>query len=290
LGLSVGKYLDAVLLRGDVNGDGNVNLADGLICVRYGIQPDYSGLPARVGQSVASVAKVAANPVMRSPGKASPRIAVRPDGNGVRVETGMDASGARIGAASAVVRWNPVNFRYKGASVLSNTVVNDDRAPYGELLIARIGMNGASSLRFPDLNLIPLRDGCAGDVTIEAMDACDADTFGEMDVARGVFRAGGGAGGAHPAMVELKQNVPNPFNPQTVIQFTLAHSSQVTLSIYNVQGQRVRTLVDRVETSGSHTVVWDGVDESGLRVGSGVYVYQLATPETSARKQMLLVR
>jgi hypothetical protein len=289
--ISVGKYLDYVLLRGDVNGDGSLNLADGLICARYGIQPDYSGLPARVGQSVASVAKVAAMPVMRSPGKAEPRIAVRPDGNGVRVETVMDASGARIGAASAVVRWNPESFRYAGMTGDNpGAVANEDHAPEGEVRIAVIDVNGAVSLRFPDLKLIPLRDGRAGDITIEAVDAFDADMFGEMEVARGVVRAGGEAGGVRPALVELKQNVPNPFNPHTSIEYSTGKYLHIKLNIFNIQGQKVKTLVDRNETAERHTANWDGTDENGLRVSSGVYIYQLATPETSVRKQMLLVR
>ena len=70
-------------------------------------------------------------------------------------------------------------------------------------------------------------------------------------------------------------NYPNPFNPTTRISFSIPEESKVDLSIYNIKGQRVKSLVKESFESGNHSVVWNGVDDSGKSVGSGVYFYKL---------------
>jgi hypothetical protein len=88
---------------------------------------------------------------------------------------------------------------------------------------------------------------------------------------------------------KLGQNVPNPFNPTTRIDFTLAGSSRVGLRIYDTKGRHVRTLVDGELPAGDHSVVWDGTDDAGRHVGSGAYLYQLESGGVvSARKSLLL--
>jgi hypothetical protein len=87
----------------------------------------------------------------------------------------------------------------------------------------------------------------------------------------------------------LEQNYPNPFNPETVIQFTLAQASEVSLTVFNVLGQQVASLVSGELPAGRHQVEWRGTDESGLPVASGVYFYRLvAGTKTLTRKMMLL--
>ena len=73
----------------------------------------------------------------------------------------------------------------------------------------------------------------------------------------------------------LRQNVPNPFNPETVIPFELADVGLVRLTVYSTLGQEVRTLVDEVRSAGRHRVRWDGRDERGRRVGAGLFLYRL---------------
>ena len=86
---------------------------------------------------------------------------------------------------------------------------------------------------------------------------------------------------------ELKQNYPNPFNPSTVIAFELKIRSEVLLEIYDVAGRRIRTLIDREpKTATRQLATWDGTDESGRLVASGIYLYKLAiVPDTGARQQ-----
>lgn len=90
---------------------------------------------------------------------------------------------------------------------------------------------------------------------------------------------------------ELSGNVPNPFNPSTTIRYAVPHSSPVTLTVYDVAGRRVRTLVDQAQTGPArYSVVWDGTDESGGRVASGMYVYRLRAGQFSETQRMVLIK
>jgi len=88
----------------------------------------------------------------------------------------------------------------------------------------------------------------------------------------------------------LAQNYPNPFNPGTAISFQLPAHSAVRLTIYNMNGQLVRTLVHGHKAAGQHTVVWDGKDEHGRCVANGSYFYQLVAGELQFAKRMLLLK
>jgi hypothetical protein len=92
------------------------------------------------------------------------------------------------------------------------------------------------------------------------------------------------------AKIELSQNVPNPFNPQTTIRFTLPASDRVALAIYNASGQLVKTLVEGVQPAGSHDFVWDGHDSKGASVSSGVYFYRLTSGKFNETKKMVLLK
>jgi len=88
----------------------------------------------------------------------------------------------------------------------------------------------------------------------------------------------------------LAQNYPNPFNPATQISFELPAATFVRLDIFNVLGQRVRTLADRFMSAGNYNVVWRGDDTYGRKVASGVYFYRLATDRFTDTKKMLLLK
>ncbi len=100
-----------------------------------------------------------------------------------------------------------------------------------------------------------------------------------------------------PTRFALGQNFPNPFNPETRIEFTIPAAAQVTLKVYNLLGQEVRTLVDGPLAAGSRSIVWDGRNHLGADVGSGLYVYRInvtpGSPDSLPFQQdrkMLLVR
>ena len=96
--------------------------------------------------------------------------------------------------------------------------------------------------------------------------------------------------GALPAGFTLHQNYPNPFNPSTKIEFSLPRTTRVTLDIYNITGRRVKRLVDEELPSGHWSVVWNGEDESGAEVASGVYFYRIKTSEYIRTKKMVIIR
>jgi uncharacterized delta-60 repeat protein len=93
-----------------------------------------------------------------------------------------------------------------------------------------------------------------------------------------------------PSEFVLSQNYPNPFNPTTKIEFTLAKSDFATLQIYDVLGRKVRTLVSEELSSGYKSVIWDGKNDDGKDVASGVYFYQLKVGDFSEPKKMLLLK
>ncbi len=93
-----------------------------------------------------------------------------------------------------------------------------------------------------------------------------------------------------PADLVLEQNFPNPFNPSTTIRYSLTKSSTVRLTIYNVLGVKVRNLEDSERQRGDYSVVWDGKDDSGEFVPSGIYVYRLVAGDALNARRMLLVR
>src|SRR3989344_3718592 len=93
-----------------------------------------------------------------------------------------------------------------------------------------------------------------------------------------------------PQAYDISQNYPNPFNPSTTIKYELPELSNVRINIYNLRGQKVKTLVDRMQAEGTYSVEWDGIDENGKKVSSGVYLYRLETPEFIKTRKMVLIK
>ena len=97
---------------------------------------------------------------------------------------------------------------------------------------------------------------------------------------------------------ELHGNYPNPFNPETTISFSVAQSavsgsdgsSFVNLEIYNIRGQKVRTLISTKLASGFHTVVWDGKSDAGRSVTSGIYFYKMQNADYTKTRKMILLK
>ncbi len=92
-----------------------------------------------------------------------------------------------------------------------------------------------------------------------------------------------------PLCTALHNNYPNPFNPCTTIKYSLEKNFHTKLVIYNTIGQAVRTLVDGPMVSGFHTVEWDGMNEHGQKVSSGLYLYKLTAGSHIDTKRMMLI-
>jgi len=95
-----------------------------------------------------------------------------------------------------------------------------------------------------------------------------------------------------PGAVALKQNAPNPFNPVTTIVFSLPQGApvRVRLSIYDLRGRRLRTLLDEIREPGEHAVFWDGKDRQGRDLPNGVYLYRLEAAERIITRKMVLLK
>jgi len=90
--------------------------------------------------------------------------------------------------------------------------------------------------------------------------------------------------------VVLDENYPNPFNPTTQISYSLPNDAYVQLDIFNIRGQKVKTLVDQRQTAGVHDIVWDGTDNTGRSVSSGIYFYRLQAADIVITKKMMLLK
>jgi hypothetical protein len=94
-----------------------------------------------------------------------------------------------------------------------------------------------------------------------------------------------------PILYEFSvHNHPNPFNPETTIAFTIPNAGNVEINVYNMRGQRVRTLVNDEFRIGHHNVVWNGTDDTGQQQSSGVYFYRIITTENTATGRMVLMK
>jgi hypothetical protein len=96
--------------------------------------------------------------------------------------------------------------------------------------------------------------------------------------------------GILPQSLTLNQNYPNPFNPTTTITFSLAQAGEVSLEVFNMLGQKVKTLLTGRLPKGGHTVEWDATNHCGEKVASGVYYYRLASAEQSQTRKMVLLK
>ncbi|MFQ6113820.1 MAG: T9SS type A sorting domain-containing protein, partial [bacterium] len=93
-----------------------------------------------------------------------------------------------------------------------------------------------------------------------------------------------------PTQFALQQNYPNPFNPTTFIRYEIAKDGEVELTIYNSLGQKVRTLVNARQNAGFYSTQWDGTNQAGMPVSSGVYLYRLKAGDFTESRKMVLLR
>ena len=93
-----------------------------------------------------------------------------------------------------------------------------------------------------------------------------------------------------PGVFALSQNYPNPFNPETTIKYNLKEDSKVTLEIYNIKGQKVKTLINDVLPAGNHSVVWYGKNDNNESVSSGIYFYRITAGDFKDTKKCVILK
>lgn len=141
-------------------------------------------------------------------------------------------------------------------------------------------------IRFKTTSLIPM-DELRGEILLALADIPPIEEEVEEPVETAVETSDQAS---VPQAFALEQNAPNPFNSNTVIRFALPQPSQVELAIYNLLGQPVAVLVQGPSAAGSFSVRWDGRDQAGQAVTSGVYLYQLRAGEYTEVRKLLLLR
>jgi hypothetical protein len=159
---------------------------------------------------------------------------------------------------------------------------------HGTVLIALEGHDVASTEA--QGSLVQLRFRLKGDATGVPIEIATALLFGQDDQLVPLRLPAKFDLELPPQTFRLMQNSPNPFNPATTIAFELPQSADVDVAVYNLVGQRLRTLVRENKAPGRYQVVWDGKDDSGRDVSSGVYFYRYHAGEFWASRRMLLIR
>ena len=93
-----------------------------------------------------------------------------------------------------------------------------------------------------------------------------------------------------PVKYNLFQNMPNPFNPETAIEFEIPKRSHISLQVFNILGQRLKTLAHKSYSAGKHSVYWDGTNENGQKLATGVYFLRLQSEEYVETKKLILLK
>jgi len=198
--------------------------------------------------------------------------------------TAWDGGRVEISADSGQT-WEPLT-PYGG---YPHTIIRNPDSPFEEGTPVFSGFTGWEEIRMP-------LDGYAGNVILRFRFGSDAYVTKEgwyiddVDVREqvGVDIAGDNRG--LPATIELMPNYPNPFNPVTTIPYVLSKPGHVTITVYDIRGKLVRTLVETRRKPGKYTVTWDGRDEFESQVGSGVYVLRMAAGGVSQTRKITLLR
>jgi hypothetical protein len=94
----------------------------------------------------------------------------------------------------------------------------------------------------------------------------------------------------YPTNFKLEQNYPNPFNPATTIKFAIPTETRVQIAVFDITGRLVKVLIDNVLPAGEYLTVWDGTDQNGFKVSSGIYIYRMYADEFVTSKKMMLAK
>ena len=196
---------------------------------------------------------------------------------------------------------NPLNGQLWGSALNSN-IYTIDKTTGQTTLVGPTGISATAGIEFDaDGKLFGV-----GTVSGSAPGLIRIDTTSGTATVIGPVGSGGinslgirgtvvtgiddGLSEALPKHFVLEQNYPNPFNPATAIRYSLPVASDVTLTIYDLVGRKVLTLVKTVQLPGEHEAVWEGKNAAGAEVSSGIYIYQLRASDFIERRKMLLIR
>jgi hypothetical protein len=254
---------------------------DGSGTVDFG---DFFSLADLFGQSVGKV-------VPRAYGLApvDGSLALQALSRGQGLEVQIVATGIETGGFRAVVEYDPAAFRLEeadaaGLAAGDNPALLIRRDGDGQVLLVGASTSGLASGTLANLRFAPLTPEAVGLFRL-----VEGQVRGELDLLQPVLGAAI-EGRWIPQTFALRPNFPNPFNPSTTIGFGLPHSAEVRLELYDVLGQKVRTLVKALLPAGAHQAVWDGRDQVGRTVAGGMYFYRLEAGNFSQVRKLMLLK
>ncbi|MHB9030650.1 MAG: FlgD immunoglobulin-like domain containing protein [Candidatus Latescibacterota bacterium] len=286
-------FLASIAQRGDVSMSQSVDIADALICATYDIDPGNASLGARIGNQLSLVSKSVAHRTFPVSSAISPDIIITPEEKSIQATVLLRSLHRErmIGAARVTVRWDCGQYIFRGVREDGNTVtaLNEEDASRGVIVMAGIVAQGCPEMVFPHIILEPKSEKDTGSITVEVTEAVEAVTFmtytGRMSYSRQLSSSS-----EQPASLVLLQNAPNPFNPVTVIPYSIPKTMRISLAIYSSHGQKIRTLAEGETQPGHYQAVWNGEDDTGAPVASGIYFYTLATEHSRLTKRLTLLR
>lgn len=137
---------------------------------------------------------------------------------------------------------------------------------------------------------IPSNDWVSDDITISPHHPLAHYPYDQKKVSLGMSTDVAEVGGTVPAGYSVSDAYPNPFNPETTVRFSLPWEADIRVTVYNEQGQKVATLADQRLGPGNFDITWDGTDDSGAAVASGVYLYKIEAPDLRLNKKVTLLK
>jgi|GEM_PF-3158410 len=262
---------------GEVNADGVIDLGDILYLISYlykgGPQPTKIYVGPSEYQASLSFGKFEADTdkVLDIP------IICEADGPvaGVQLEIDYDPGGTELFPPVLTANTRDLDLfyseDYKRIGLLDLT--GEKMVPNGDILHLRFKDKGSSTS--PHLG-IKVNEAILGDPQGRIL---------KVEILNSVAGSS-----TKPKEFQLSQNYPNPFNPTTMIDYTLPSDCKVKLTIYNILGQKVRTLIDSYQKAGSQRIIWDGKNDYGKESASGIYFYRLKAGEFSDVKKMTIIK
>jgi hypothetical protein len=196
------------------------------------------------------------------------------------------------GTFSAAIALGTANITYQGNNVnilflqFSNLGINGDSTviSYNEIVINEHPMKEqnytSQVIYFGDCNAV-----FEGDAYIDECGECVGGNTGivECDLSNNEYQL-------IPKGYHLSQNYPNPFNPITYIQYSIPHYDFITIDIINISGQIINTIVQSSHQPGNYEIMWDGTNQNGISVPSGIYFYKLDADEFISVKKLVLLK
>ncbi len=209
----------------------------------------------------------------------------------------MGSSNARLGSYTAVVKWDTgklvyQNYRGGSSAGFESPVVNDLKASEGKLVVASAYPYGAEgqvnvlNLKFKALG----KTGSNPGFKLEFSAMAAAETFESLlaDV-KVVDNPAEIANNLVPQNFSL-ESYPNPFNPSTQVQYQIPAENLVVIEIYNVMGQKIKTLVNENQKPGTYTMTWNATDDHGNTVAAGTYFLRMQAGKFTSDRKIQLVK